>query len=134
MPDAVSLNGPDNVGKTTQLRRLAEHWSGFQPLGVVHEHDPEPWVRAAYATWWFETSTTLELTEMLLADHAKRAAAREAGRIRHRRRSEHPESGRCSPRRSLTVGVRVLQACCGGGRQPWGAVPESGHRIACPGA
>jgi len=82
MPEFVSLNGPDNVGKTTQLRRLAESWSGFQPLGAVHEHDPEPWARVAaedYATWWFEKSTTLELTEMLLAGHAKRAAAREAG-------------------------------------------------------
>jgi hypothetical protein len=83
VPDFVSLNGPDNVGKTTHLVRLAEWWDGFQPLGAVHEHDPEPWARVAgsdYARWWFETSTTVELTEMLLAGHAKRAAAREAGR------------------------------------------------------
>ncbi|MET7800495.1 hypothetical protein [Streptomyces decoyicus] len=83
MPDFLSLNGPDNVGKTTHLRRLAGHWCGFQPLGAVHEHDPEPWARAAaedYATWWFVKSTTVELTAMLLAGHAKRAAAREAGR------------------------------------------------------
>ncbi|MFI5755503.1 hypothetical protein [Streptomyces sp. NPDC051569] len=82
-PAFVSLNGPDNVGKTTHLVRLAERWDGFQPLGAVHEHDPEPWARVAggdYARWWFETSTTVELTEMLLAGHAKRAAAREAGR------------------------------------------------------
>lgn len=81
--DFVSLNGPDNVGKTTHLMRLAEHWDDFQPLGAVHEHDPEPWARVAaddYARWWFETSTTVELTELLLAGHAKRAAAREAGR------------------------------------------------------
>ncbi|MFJ6939167.1 hypothetical protein [Streptomyces sp. NPDC101132] len=83
VPDFVSLNGPDNVGKTTHLVRLAERWDGFQPLGAVHEHDPEPWARVAagdYARWWFETSTTVELTEMLLVGHAKRAAAREAGR------------------------------------------------------
>ncbi|MFE1229856.1 hypothetical protein [Streptomyces sp. NPDC058745] len=83
VPDFVSLNGPDNVGKTTHLVRLAGRWEGFQPLGAVHEHDPEPWARVAgsdYARWWFETSTTVELTEMLLAGHAKRAAAREAGR------------------------------------------------------
>lgn len=82
-PDFVSLNGPDNVGKTTQLRRLAQYRPGFQPLGTVHDHDPEPWERAAagdYARWWFETTTTVELTEMLLASHAKRAAAREPGR------------------------------------------------------
>jgi hypothetical protein len=82
-PGFVSLNGPDNVGKTTQLRLLAQHRSGFQTLGAIHDHDPEPWERVAagdYAAWWFETSTTVELTEMLLAGHAKRAAAREAGR------------------------------------------------------
>ncbi|MFB7761511.1 hypothetical protein ACWD33_05415 [Streptomyces xiamenensis] len=81
--DFVSLNGPDNVGKTTHLVRLAERWGSFQPLGAVHEHDPEPWARVAsadYARWWFETSTTVELTEMLLAGHARRAAARETGR------------------------------------------------------
>ncbi|GAA3376651.1 hypothetical protein GCM10020367_49180 [Streptomyces sannanensis] len=83
VPDFVSLNGPDNVGKTTHLVRLAERWGDFQPLGAVHEHDPEPWARAVagdYARWWFETSTTVELTEMLLVGHAKRAAAREDGR------------------------------------------------------
>ncbi|MFJ5098938.1 hypothetical protein [Streptomyces sp. NPDC088557] len=83
VPDFVSLNGPDNVGKTTHLVRLAERWDVFQPLGAVHEHDPEPWARVAgsdYARWWFETSTTVELTEMLLVGHAERAAAREAGR------------------------------------------------------
>ncbi|MFE0689405.1 hypothetical protein ACWGNE_21170 [Streptomyces xiamenensis] len=82
-PDFVSLNGPDNVGKTTHLVRLAERWNAFQPLGAVHEHDLEPWARVAtgdYARWWFETSTTVELTEMLLAGHTKRAAARETGR------------------------------------------------------
>ncbi|MFF4867836.1 hypothetical protein [Streptomyces sp. NPDC000961] len=83
VPDFVSLNGPDNVGKTTHLVRLAARWGGFQPLGAIHEHDPEPWARAAaddYARWWFEASTTVELTEMLLVGHAKRSAAREAGR------------------------------------------------------
>ncbi|WP_369165650.1 hypothetical protein [Streptomyces sp. AFD10] len=82
-PDFVSLNGPDNAGKTTHLVRLAERRNAFQPLGAVHEHDPDSWARVAagdYARWWFETSTTVELTEMLLAGHAKRAAARENGR------------------------------------------------------
>ncbi|MFD5319395.1 hypothetical protein [Streptomyces sp. NPDC127098] len=82
-PAFVSLNGPDNVGKTTQLRLLAERRPHFQPLGAIHDHDPKPWARVVagdYARWWFETSTTAELTEMLLVGHTKRAAAREAGR------------------------------------------------------
>lgn len=83
MPDFISLNGPDNVGKTTQLQRLAGRWEGFQMLGAVHEHDPAPWERAAaddYATWWFEKSTTVELTSMLADGHAKRATARKPQR------------------------------------------------------
>ncbi|MGX7759531.1 hypothetical protein ACWQ06_12850 [Streptomyces angustmyceticus] len=78
MPDFISLNGPDNAGKTTQLVRLAERWEGFQPLGAVHEHDPEPWARVTagdYARWWFETSTTVELTERLLTGHAPPTAS-----------------------------------------------------------
>lgn len=95
VPDFVSLNGPDNVGRTTHLVRLAGHWDGFQPLGSVHEHDPEPWARVAagdYARWWFETSTTVELTEMLLVGHAKRSPpARPSAR--------RPGQPRGSPRR-----------------------------------
>lgn len=83
MPEFVSVNGPDNAGKTTQLERLAACWDGFQALGAVHEHDPEPWERVAaddYASWWFEKSTTVELTVMLVSSHLKRAAAREPAR------------------------------------------------------
>ncbi|EHM25257.1 MULTISPECIES: hypothetical protein [Streptomyces] len=57
-PDFVSLNGPDNVGKTTHLVRLAERWDSFQPLGAVHEHDPEPW---AWVAAGFITGQTLRV-------------------------------------------------------------------------
>ncbi|WP_326597887.1 hypothetical protein [Streptomyces sp. NBC_01803] len=83
LPEYISLNGPDNVGKTTQLRRLAEMSPRFQPLGSVHEHDSETWHRVAgegYARWWFETSTTAELTRMLISGHTKRATAKAVGR------------------------------------------------------
>lgn len=80
--DFLSLNGPDNVGKTTQLRLLAACMPTFQMLGSVHEHDPEPWAAVArddYSRWWFRTSSTAELTRMLLSSHAKRVRARAAG-------------------------------------------------------
>ncbi|RBM17301.1 hypothetical protein [Streptomyces sp. PT12] len=83
LPEYISLNGPDNVGKTTQLRRLAERSPRFQALGSVHDHDPGTWQRVAgegYARWWFETSTTTELTRMLISGHTKRAAAKAAER------------------------------------------------------
>ncbi|MFC9640007.1 hypothetical protein ACFTZF_15790 [Streptomyces mirabilis] len=84
LPEFISLNGPDNVGKTTQLERLAARSRDFQLLGSVHGHDVEPWRRVAtddYAAWWFERSTTTELTRMLLDSHAKRANARGVGRV-----------------------------------------------------
>jgi thymidylate kinase len=80
----ISLNGPDNVGKTTQLRMFAQRRPEFQMLGSVHQHDPEPWERVAgptYDRWWFETSSTVELTAMLVSSHARRAAAREEHRV-----------------------------------------------------
>ncbi|TQF01941.1 hypothetical protein E6W39_06235 [Kitasatospora acidiphila] len=79
LPRFLSLNGPDNVGKTTHLARIAEHYPALQPLGSIHHHDPTPWNGAAqgdYATWWFEKVSTRELTGMMLASHAMRAAAR----------------------------------------------------------
>lgn len=80
----VSLNGPDNTGKTTQLRRLAQARTSCAPLGSIHEHDPQPWVAVSahdYGRWWFETSTTRQLTTMLLTGHAHRARALPAGSI-----------------------------------------------------
>ncbi|MEU1893918.1 hypothetical protein [Streptomyces pristinaespiralis] len=40
VPTFVSLNGPDNVGKTTHLVRLAGRWDGFQPLGASTSTTP----------------------------------------------------------------------------------------------
>ncbi|MFY7067093.1 hypothetical protein ACOQFV_14640 [Nocardiopsis changdeensis] len=83
MTGFVSLNGPDNSGKSTQVRMLADGWEGFCDLGPVHRHDPVPWSRVSgqdYAAWWFATSTTEELTAMLFAGHAKRARALPPGR------------------------------------------------------
>ncbi|WP_327373034.1 hypothetical protein OG393_03325 [Streptomyces sp. NBC_01216] len=80
----ISLNGPDNVGKTTHLRRLATRFSNIQLLGSVHEHNAAAWERVAgedYAAWWFERSTTAELTGLLLDSYDKRSAALEPGRF-----------------------------------------------------
>lgn len=83
-PVFVSLNGPDNVGKTTAITLLTRGEERLQALGSVHEHDPAPWSAVStedYAGWWFERSSTTELTGMLLASHARRAQARAACRI-----------------------------------------------------
>lgn len=78
----LSLNGPDNVGKTTQLRLFGARSPSIQLLGSAHEHDAASWERVAsedYAAWWFEHSTTAELTALLLPSAKKQAAALEPG-------------------------------------------------------
>ncbi|MEU9091727.1 hypothetical protein [Streptomyces sp. NPDC048428] len=80
----LSLNGPDNAGKITQLRLLGARFPSVQLLGSAHEHDAASWERVVsedYAAWWFEQSTTAELTGLLLTSSKKRAAALEAGRV-----------------------------------------------------
>lgn len=77
----LSLNGPDNAGKTTQIRLLSEARPALQYLGSAHEHAPHLWrvPPEDSADWWFETSTTAELTYSLLESHRLRAEAREQG-------------------------------------------------------
>jgi thymidylate kinase len=38
----LSLNGPDNAGKTTQFRLLSEARPRLQTLGSAQEHAPDP--------------------------------------------------------------------------------------------
>ncbi|MCM1973607.1 hypothetical protein [Streptomyces sp. G1] len=80
----LSLNGPDNAGTTTQLRLFGARSPSIQLLGSAHEHDAASWERVAgeaYAGWWFEQSTTAELTGLLLTSSRKQAAALEPGRV-----------------------------------------------------
>ena len=83
MSEFVSLNGPDNAGKTTQIRLLSEARPSLQVLGSAHEHAPHLWgaLPADSSTWWFETSSTVELTRLLLESHQLRANARSSGCI-----------------------------------------------------
>lgn len=79
----VSLNGPDNSGKSTQVRLLSEARPSLQVLGSVHQHAPYFWraLPADSSTWWFETSSTSELSHLLLESHELRARARVADRV-----------------------------------------------------
>jgi hypothetical protein len=79
----VSLNGPDNAGKSTQIRLLSEARPSFHVLGSAHQHAPQLWrvLPEDSATWWFETSTTMELSRLLLDSHRLRAEARDPRRV-----------------------------------------------------
>lgn len=52
-------------------------------LGPVHRHAPHLWgeLPADSTTWWFETSTTRELSRLLLDSHQLRVQARKPDRI-----------------------------------------------------
>lgn len=73
---AVSLNGVDNVGKTTQLSWLHRGLPGAHLVGTVDAWDSR-WQQVAagdFAHWWFVASTTAEHVGLVLGSHAARRA------------------------------------------------------------
>jgi hypothetical protein len=76
-PIAISLNGVDNIGKTTQLRWLHSGLQGAHRVGGIDGWNPR-WQAAAagdFAHWWFVGSTTAEHVELVLDSHRARRAA-----------------------------------------------------------
>lgn len=75
-PRAVSLNGADNVGKTTALDWLAIATPGSQLVGSIDRWHPG-WAAVAgenFATWWFAESSTAEHVDLVAASHQARRA------------------------------------------------------------
>lgn len=76
---SVSLNGVDNVGKTTQLAWLHRGMPGAHLVGTVDAWDSR-WRDVAagdFAHWWFVGSTTAEHVGLMLGSHvARRVASR----------------------------------------------------------
>jgi hypothetical protein len=74
---SVSLNGVDNVGKTTQLAWLLRGMPDAQLVGTVDAWDSR-WRQVAagdFAHWWFVGSTTAEHVELMLGSHVARRNA-----------------------------------------------------------
>jgi dephospho-CoA kinase len=74
---SVSLNGVDNVGKTTQLAWLRRGMPGAHLVGTVDAWDSR-WHDVAagdFARWWFVDSTTAEHVGLMLDSHVARRAA-----------------------------------------------------------
>jgi hypothetical protein len=76
-PLSVSLNGVDNVGKTTQLTWLFRGISSADLVGSVDAWDSRwPEVAAGdFAHWWFVDSTTAEHVGLMLGSHLARRVA-----------------------------------------------------------
>ncbi|MGH3630895.1 MAG: hypothetical protein ACRDRL_26060, partial [Sciscionella sp.] len=74
---SVSLNGVDNVGKTTQLAWLHRGMPDARLVGTVDSWDSR-WREVAagdFARWWFVGSTTAEHVGLMLGSHVARRAA-----------------------------------------------------------
>jgi cytidylate kinase len=75
----VALSGPDNVGKTTQLRILGRRLGPrAQFAGPLDAFDPR-WQRIkldGMAAWWFETASMAELADVLACSCLERAHQR----------------------------------------------------------
>src|SRR5205807_1296287 len=70
----VALSGPDNVGKSTQLRILARRCPHTTAGGPLHDHDPR-WQRitaTGMARWWFHESSPQELADVLATSYLPR--------------------------------------------------------------
>ncbi|MCO6003773.1 hypothetical protein NE236_02165 [Actinoallomurus purpureus] len=73
----VSLNGADNVGKTTHLRWLARAIPAATNVGTVDRWNPE-WKTVAegdFARWWFLDSSTPEHVRLIFESHTARRTA-----------------------------------------------------------
>jgi hypothetical protein len=74
---SVSLNGVDNVGKTTQLAWLHRAMPAAHRVGTVDSWDSR-WRDVAagdFSHWWFVGSTTAEHVGLMLGSHVARRAA-----------------------------------------------------------
>lgn len=70
----LSINGADNVGKSTQLRWLSRGASGCHLAGTIGAWDSR-WERLAagdFARWWFADSSTREHVDLVFTSHSAR--------------------------------------------------------------
>jgi cytidylate kinase len=74
--DVIALSGPDNVGKSTQLRILARRLgSSATPAGKLDNFDPR-WKAieaSGMAAWWFDRASAEEFADVLACSYLERA-------------------------------------------------------------
>jgi hypothetical protein len=70
----IALSGPDNVGKTTHLRLLADRTRAIS-AGPLDDHDPR-WENAkdhGLSVWWFTAAPVEEVVDVLACSYLRRA-------------------------------------------------------------
>lgn len=96
---SFALSGPDNVGKTTNLRLLAAQAPNVEVRFGIESYHPD-WPAVVKGGWWFHDSSDDEHIDFLFDAF--------------RRRSEGPSSSRCL---ALDRGPHMLAAVCAATRQ-----------------
>ncbi|GAB3866028.1 hypothetical protein ACFPIJ_13450 [Dactylosporangium cerinum] len=74
MSTVISLNGADNVGKSTQLRWLATAVADSSMRGTIDRWHTR-WVEVSegdFSRWWFQDSSTTEHVQLVFDSHAAR--------------------------------------------------------------
>lgn len=81
----MAISGPDNVGKTTQIRILARRIGReAHPTGPLDDHDPRwPAIKnGGMADWWFHTASMEEVADVLASSYLERSRARLSATVR----------------------------------------------------
>lgn len=78
----VAVSGPDNVGKSTQIRLLTR-LAGVVSAGPLDAHDPR-WVDAhalGLADWWFHRAALEQVVDVLACSYLARSASAAAAGV-----------------------------------------------------
>lgn len=77
-PQIIAMSGPDNVGKSTQLRILSRRlYPEARLCGPLHDYDPR-WPSpfgSGLSAWWFSTAAPADLADVLARSYLARHAA-----------------------------------------------------------
>jgi hypothetical protein len=109
-PVSVSLNGVDNVGKSTQAAWLRRGIPGADAVGAVDAWDSR-WQEVAagdFAQWWFADSSTAEHVGLMLGSHRARRSG--SGHLALEDRGLPMLLAACAATAAVKEGISVAEA------------------------
>jgi hypothetical protein len=109
-PVSVSLNGLDNVGKSTQVAWLRRGIPGAHAVGTVDAWDAR-WQEVAagdFAQWWFAGSSTAEHVRLMLSSHYARRSG--SGRLALEDRGLPMLRATCAATAAVKEGISAAEA------------------------
>jgi hypothetical protein len=109
-PVSVSLNGVDNVGKSTQAAWLHRGIPGVHAVGTVDAWDVR-WQEVAagdFAQWWFADSSTAEHVRLMVGSHNARRSG--SARLALEDRGLPMLRATCAATAAVKEGIPVAEA------------------------